>query len=314
MQDADSVGAAQMEMPEPGRVQLTESGHGGLIDDMQDLKRWRVTAMGGFMKFASTIGFVFLATASAMVQTLPAQRSATYNPRSTNGVFDIIMYVDGENFISIQGDQITYDIRSGAPPRNTGSNYNQPIPRARFGSFNMQKIAGRGSVELYQEPNASNDYSAVLRINDPRGGSDLYHVRLEWTWNPADPSSPPGNPGGESLRANIGRAADYDRDRNGEFAFQGRVDGVTAFYIRSDQVRTQVFTGQRSRGERFAFSQPIPTRPLESFQITDIRGRGKIELVEQPWEGNEYTAVVRIQDDSRGAADYAFRLVWRRQN
>ncbi len=266
------------------------------------------------MKFASTLTFLLMATASGVAQTLPAQRSAAYNPRSTDGIFDLIIYVDDENFISINGDQVTYQIRNGAPPRNTGSNYNQPIPRARFGTFNMQKIAGRGSVELYQEPTPANDYTAVLRINDPRRGSDLYHVRLDWTWNPADPSNPPGNRGGEAVRANVSRTSDYNRDRNGEFAFRGWVDGVTAFYIRSDQVRTQVFTGVRSRGERFAFSQPIPSRPLEFLDIEAVGGRGKVELVEKPWEGNDYTAVVRIQDDARGGADYSFRLVWRRQN
>ncbi len=266
------------------------------------------------MKSASTLMCILFASASAMSQTLPAQRSDAYNPRSTNGAFDLVIYVDGENFISVQGDQITYQVQNGTLPRNAGSNYNQPIPRARFGTFNMQKIAGRGSVELYQEPTPGNDYTAVLRINDTRGGADLYHVRLEWTWNPADPSNPPGIRGGESVQANVSRARDYDRDANGEFAFRGRVDGLTAFYIRSDQVRTQVFTGSRSRGERFAFSQPIPARRMESFEIVDVRGRGKVDLVERPWEGNDYTAVVRIQDDSRGAADYAFRLVWRRQN
>lgn len=267
------------------------------------------------MKLASTLLLVLFATAPATAQTLPAERSGTYNPRSTNGVFDLIVYVDGENFISVRGDQITYQVQNGAPPRDTGSNYNQAIPRARFGTFNMQKIAGRGSVELYQEPTPGNDYTATLRINDTRSGSDLYHdVRLEWTWNPADPSNPPGNRGGEAVQANLSRARDYHRGRNGEFQFRGQVDGVTAFYIRSDQVRTQVFTGRQSRGERFAFSQAIPSRPFEFFEIVDVRGRGQVELVEKPWEGNNYTAVVRIQDDSRGGADYAFRLVWRRQN
>ena len=265
------------------------------------------------MKLVATLVLITLVTATATAQTLPAHRSSAYNLRSVNGVFDLIIYVDGENSISVKGDQIAYQIRNGSPPLDAGSNFNQPIPQARFGTFNMEKIAGRGSVELYQDPNAGNDYTAVLEINDTRSGSDLYHIRLAWTWNPADPSSPPGSRGGEAVQGNISRATDYDRNRNGEFVFRGHVDGVTAFYIRSDQVRTQVFTGVRSRGERFAFSQPIPSSPMDSFEIVDVRGRGKVDLVEEPWEGNDYTAVVRIQDDSRGSADYTFRLVWRRQ-
>jgi hypothetical protein len=245
--------------------------------------------------------------------TLPAVSSPQYNPRAADGVFDLILYVDGENFVYVRGNEIRYQVLSAAPPRDAGSNYNQPIPRASYGTFNMEKIAGRGTVELYEEPGPTNDFTAVLRITDPRSGSDLYHVRLAWTWNPADPSRPPGNRGGEAVRGSISDPRDYDRDREGEFAVRARVDGVTAFYIRSDQVRTQVYSGIPSRGELFTFSQPLPSRPLEAFEIVDVTGRGRVDLVEKPWEGNDYTAVVRVQDDPRGSSDYGFRLVWRRQ-
>jgi len=266
------------------------------------------------MKLFRILVILACAAAPAMAQTLPTRPGPNYNPRDTNGVFELIIYVDGENYIYVQGDRVTHQVLNGAAPRDAGSNYNQPIPRASFGTFNMEKIAGRGSVELYQEPSAGNDYTAILRINDTQGGSDLYHVRLEWTWNPADPSRPPGPRAGAPVRANISDPSDYDRDRDGEFRFRGRVDQVTAYYIRADQVRTQVFTGSPSRGELFSFSQPIPSRPLDTFEIVDVTGRGRVELVEKPWEGNDYTAVVRIQDDSRGSAEYSFRLVWVRQN
>ena len=265
-------------------------------------------------RLAAALVWMLLVSLPSPAQTLPAQRNAEYNAQSANGVFDLVIYVDGENFISVRGDEVTYQVLNGAPPRDTGSNYNQPIPRATFGTFNMRKIAGRGSVELYQEPTPGNDFTAIVRINDSGRGSDLYHVRLEWTWNPADPARPPGSRAGEAIQANVSDPRDYDRDLEGEFQFRGRVDGVTAFYIRSDQVRTQVFSGTRSRGERFAFSQPVPAGGFESFDIVDIQGRGKVDLVERPWEGNDHTAVVRIQDDARGSADYAFRLFWKRQN
>ena len=256
----------------------------------------------------------FLAAVPTQAPVLPAFQNADYNPRSPNGNFDIILRVDGEAFVYVRGNEVTYQVLSGAPLQNAGSNYSQPIPRARFGTFNMEKIAGRGSVELFEEPTAGNDYTAIVRINDRDRGAELYHVRLAWTWNPGDPSRPPGNRGGDAVRANVVDPRDYDRDEEGEFSFLGRVDGVTAFYIRSDQVRSQVFSGRRSSGERFAFSQPIPSAPLGQFGITDVSGRGQVDLVEVPWEGNDYTAVVRIQDDQGGSAEYGFRLVWRREN
>jgi hypothetical protein len=266
------------------------------------------------MRAALAVVFAMSLAAASLAQRLPSQPSAAYNAASATGLFELVIYVDGDNYISVRGNEIAYQVQSGGLPRDTGSNYNQPIPRAMFGTFNMVKVAGRGSVELVEEPGPGNDYTALLRIIDSRAGRDLYHVRLEWTWNPADPSRPPGPRGGEAVRGNVGNPATYDRDRQGEFLFRGRVDGVTAFYIRSDQVRTQVFSGSPSRGETFAFSQPLPFRPLATFDILDVGGRGRVELVERPWEGNDYTAVVRIQDDARGSADYQFRLVWMRQD
>jgi hypothetical protein len=44
----------------------------------------------------------------------------------------------------------------------------------------------------------------------------------------------------------------------------------------------------------------------------DVQGRGDIELVEKPWEGNKFTAVVILSDPQRGASTYSFRLVWSR--
>ncbi len=255
-----------------------------------------------------------LAGIPAQAQVLPAFQNADFNPRSPNGRFDLILRVDGEAFVYVRGNEVTYQALSGAPLQDAGSNYSQSIPRARFGTFNMEKVAGRGSVELYEEPAAGNDYTAILRINDRDRGAELYHVRLEWTWNPGDPSRPPGNRGGDPVRANVVDPREYDRDEEGEFSFRGRVDGVTALYIRSDQVRSQVLSGRRSSGERFAFSQPIPSAPLDQFAIADVSGRGRVDLVEVPWEGNDFTAVVRIQDASSGSAEYAFRLVWRRQD
>jgi hypothetical protein len=62
----------------------------------------------------------------------------------------------------------------------------------------------------------------------------------------------------------------------------------------------------------FAFSQPLPDRHFESFELVDVQGRGRVDLVEEPWEGNDYTAVVRIEDERGGSAEYSFRLVWTR--
>jgi len=250
------------------------------------------------------------ADATAVIQ---ANRSQGYNPQAPQGLFDLITYVDGEAIIYIKDTGIHYLMLSGSPLQDAGSNYTQPIPHAAFSSFTMEKIAGRGTVTLVEQPNPGNDFNAVVRINDTKGGRDLYHVRLRWSWNPSNPSRPTGGAVyAPPLDSHDNRSDHYDHAREGEFSFRGRVDGVTVLHIHADQVRSEVLSGQPVRDQRFQFSQPMPTGSLREIALTDVSGRGKVELVEKPWEGNRYTAVVRITDNSPGEGQYSFRLTWRR--
>jgi len=182
-------------------------------------------------------------------------------------------------------------------------------------------------VTLAEIPNPKNNFTAVVRINDDKSGRDLYHVRLTWSWNPADPSKLPYT----GLGARNGRGDDrgydqgnarYDprndnrndnyRDREGVFEFRGRVDGVTVLHIRADQVRVENFSGQALREQSFRFSGPLPISEIRDLALTDMAGRGRIELVEKPWEGNRFTTVVRTTDGSPGSGIYNFKLAWRR--
>jgi hypothetical protein len=57
------------------------------------------------------------------------------------------------------------------------------IPR-RPGHLTVERVEGRGAVDIVQQPNERNDYTAVLRLRDPSGGADSYHVVAYW--RPAD--------------------------------------------------------------------------------------------------------------------------------
>ncbi len=245
-------------------------------------------------------------------QELPSFRSNLYNANSPEGIFDVLVHVDGEAILYIKDTEVRYTLLGGAPLRDAGSNYRQPIPEAVFGSFNMDKKAGRGTAVLVETPGPVNNYTAIVRINDRNAGSDFYHIHLDWTWNPSDPSRPPGGRFSRPLGSSRNDPDEYDRGRNGSFSFQGRVDDVAVLYIRSDQVREEDLAGKPLRGERFEFSQPLPSTRLRSIELRDVSGRGEVELIEKPWEGNRYTAVVRISDRQSGNGRYSFKLVWRR--
>ena len=277
------------------------------------------------MKFLSALLLLMLLPLSAVAaQSLPSLASGPgpqFNPRSGVGSFDLVFYVDGEAIVYVNDTGIHYMLLSGAPLQNAGSNFTQPIPHAVFGDFNMEKIAGRGTVTLVETPVALNSFSAVVRIKDDKPGRDLYHIRLTWSWNPADPSrSPFDGLGGRGGRGPENRDNHYDARyndhdhgaREGAFEFHGRVDGVTVLYIRGDQVRVENVSGQPLRDQVFKFSEPIPIASMRDIDLVETVGRGKVELVEKPWDGNRYTTVVRISDYNNGSAPYSFKLAWHR--
>ena len=53
----------------------------------------------------------------------------------------------------------------------------------------------------------------------------------------------------------------------------------------------------------------MPAREMD-VRINNIKVRGTVELVEKPSPTNNYTAIVRIRDPQRDAADYEFELIW----
>jgi len=264
------------------------------------------------MKFPLTFLMSCLLASWAFAQELPASRSPQYNERSSEGVFDLLVHVDGEAILYVRNTEIGYLLLSGVPLRDAGSNYSQPVPQAVFGSFNMEKKAGRGTATLVEEANAKNNYTAVVRINDRGSGADFYHIRLAWVWNPADPSRAPGGRNSERLESRRNDPGDYNRGREGNLEFRGRVDDVIVLRVRSDQVRVELISGRPLRGERFRFSQPLPSVALKEIQLTEIEGRAQVELLERPYEGNRYSAVIRITDPRSGDGEYSFKLVWRR--
>ena len=277
------------------------------------------------MKFLAALLLLTLLPLSAVavqnLPSLPAERGPQFNPRSGVGSFDLIFYVDGEAIVYVKDDGMRYSLLSGTPLQGSGSNYTQPIPHAVFGDFNMEKIAGRGTVTLVETPVPLNNFSAVVRIKDDKPGRDLYHIRLTWSWNPADPSRGPfdgiGGRGRGGPDHYDSRNNDHDRDhdhgaREGAFEFHGRVDGVTVLHIRGDQVRVENVSGLPLRDQVFKFSEPIPIEHMRDIDLVETVGRGKVELVEKPWDGNRYTTVVRITDYNNGSGQYSFKLAWRR--
>ena len=116
----------------------------------------------------------------ADIEAFRVPRSKDYNSSSKRGQFDIRMHVDGEVDFFVQADTIRYRVLSGRPPEDDSSEHSQPIPRATFRRFELEKKDGRGRITLVGPPSAANNFTARLRISDPKGSDDRYHARLRW--------------------------------------------------------------------------------------------------------------------------------------
>lgn len=310
--------------------------------------------------------------------TFEARPGRNFDADSRKGEFDIRVRVDGVVDVLVQGDRVSYQVVSDRPAVHESSEFTQPVPRATFSKFEVEKKDGRGTVTLSQPPGAGNEYTARVRISDPRGGDDNYHVRLKWEVRepapplaPAAPSAPEGSttsaasqsesiragvfdrhPGGGRSRVETPRAStrpvpsrarqsaptapalptqqavsvpgvevfsDKNRpdryklnDKEGWFDFEGRIDATAVIRVRADRVFIESIGGRPADVHGFDFSQPLPGGRLSRIGIRDKDGRGEITLLEQPWEGNGYLAVIQISDTKGGDAKYRFRLNWAR--
>lgn len=90
------------------------------------------------------------------------------------------------------------------------------------------------------------------------------------------------------------------------------VDGTVVFHLFESTAAPEVLAGQPITGQKVQFSAPIPAAAGATWTVEKKKGRGKVEITEQPSEANGYTVNVKVEDPSRGAADYEFRVKWNR--
>ncbi|MDA1312285.1 MAG: hypothetical protein O2968_03020 [Acidobacteria bacterium] len=316
--------------------------------------------------------------------TFQGRRGSDFDAESREGQFDIRVRIDGVADVLVQGDQVSYQVVSDRPAVHESSEFTQPLPRATFSKFEVEKRGGRGTVTLFQPPGAGNDYTARVRVSDPQGGDDTYQIRLKWEVKelappvaPAPPAAPERSTTWNGSQSDAIRAGVFDRhpgggrsrvgvssgttapvtssdtqtaptaptapaapalpvqetssipgievfsDKNrpqeyslneteGRFDFEGRVDATAIIRVRADRVFVESAGGRPAEVQQFEFSQPLPAARLSRIELRDKDGRGDITLLEQPWEGNGYLAVIQISDTKGDDAKYRFRLSWDR--
>ncbi len=128
-----------------------------------------------------------VATATVTLPSLPEDfslievaRAKDYNESNVKGRLDLRLHVDDAVEVRLQGERIMWRRLAGSAGTNAGTETTQPFPMGPLRSLNVVKRDGRGQFVVMQQPTGSNGYEMRLRIYDPKGGSDRYHLRIDW--------------------------------------------------------------------------------------------------------------------------------------
>lgn len=219
--------------------------------------------------------------------------------------------VDGSDEIEVRGSSVRVRHLEAQPIQNQDHRFSAPLPRDDV-RVSLKKIDGRGKIRLVEQPTSRNDYTAVVRIEDDKGGSDKYEFELSWDddWDDRDRRDSWSSSSDSSWNSGSSSSWGDDRGREESFRWRGRVDIGAEIEIHGNQHRVKDEGGSGTQERRHDFSQPLP-RSRVAVSLHKTHGRGKVRLVQSPSSSNNYTAIVKIEDDKGGADDYEFELTWR---
>lgn len=109
-----------------------------------------------------------------------ARQLPGWDPRQREGHCQIRVWVDDRAEVRLRGDRIWVNTLQGARGRDEGSECSQPLPFNSVRDFQVRQVAGRSQVGLAQDPNRSNNYTAMIAIEDRQGGGDNYAFDVSW--------------------------------------------------------------------------------------------------------------------------------------
>ena len=256
-----------------------------------------------------------------------AQYSLARYPSAARQLFVWEGRVDREIQLVVRDDRLDVRPLGSRESARGSSRLFSALPR-RDGYLRLERLDGRGAVDVLEQPSARNGYTAVVRLIDPRSGAGNYRVAAYWE---------PVQRGGDGR---YGRDDRYDgryerkRDRDGRYDsrgddrgddrdyrrrsttgamhWSGDVDALAQIQLRDQRVTTTTLRGQGTRN--------VWTR-VDGASLADVdgarlsvsirEGRGTVTVVQQPSAANGYTAVVRVDDPAAGFGRYDFDLTWR---
>jgi len=87
--------------------------------------------------------------------------------------------VDDDVRIRIRGGTAEVETLGGTPYNDGQPNFYNSLPYRRV-TVQLTNKRGRGEIFIEQQPSRENDFTAVVRIRDTRGGASDYEFELQW--------------------------------------------------------------------------------------------------------------------------------------
>ena len=87
--------------------------------------------------------------------------------------------VDDDVRIRIRGGSADVETIGGTEYSDSQPNFINSLPNRRV-TVRLTSKRGRGEVFIEQQPTRENDFTAIVRIRDPRGGASDYEFELAW--------------------------------------------------------------------------------------------------------------------------------------
>lgn len=106
-------------------------------------------------------------------------RDEDYPPSGASGRMTWKGKVDDDVRIIIRGGTAQVETIGGTPYYDATTNFTASLPSTR-GNVRLNVRRARGEVFIEQQPSRENNYAAVIRIRDPRGGASDYEFEVLW--------------------------------------------------------------------------------------------------------------------------------------
>jgi len=197
--------------------------------------------------------------------------------------------VDRQATISCRAKSCVAATLNGMPVADAQFKFSRPLPNHAV-DVRLEQPEGRGEIRLVEQPSERNQYTARVLIRDLHSGSGEYSFVLTW----------PRGAGKEPELRPVVRGV----------MWSGTVEGRVRVTVQGGAVLSEAVAGRPVAGERADVLQPLPARSDLNPVANKLRGRGEVQIVEQPSDKNNYRLVFEIRNPEGGADNYEIEVDW----